>query len=396
MGYSFEARRPLSKSQILAKKSENVLKQIQVSVFRQDFIVKTRIAFVGIFSLSASIVAAEPNLFGRWTTPAGEEMLMKSGGGSQYVGKIDEIEAFSGVLSDNGQVTGKVMGWLHDGEVKNACDETWHEMWQEGQWNLSSDGLTLSGYFEPIKVMSMPFFKMCYPEYLPKETHKYTRKKTCGPDISNSLKGVLDRVEDEFKDKGINNGERTKACELLFSYNPLDFDDQDQVINAWDILDLQLAGTKWLQHTRFTERGLGTPYDKDDIENSEGCGNSVQVGDGSYLAGTVNYSIFGLMAKLCNGHDISFSLQAAQTRVNNWKAALPMSGLNGVTMGTIHLMSHVGSARTDKNVRSFQTPLMFIKDFNLNGCHWPTLKWATYQRPTKIEEKHNFIRVNTS
>jgi hypothetical protein len=74
---------------------------------------------------------------------------------------------------------------------------------------------------------------------------------------------------------------------------------------AWDIIELFLPKTDWLYSGKITRAGCGQPYSglpaSKDIENAakSPCGNSVQVGNRCYLAGTVNYALFGEICRLC-------------------------------------------------------------------------------------------------
>lgn len=124
--------------------------------------------------------------------------------------------------------------------------------------------------------------------------------KICGPDISNQLSEVLLDVRRTFSTW--DQSKKREQCDAVRSLNPLKL---KQTLMAWDIEDLYLPNTIWLYNLSFIRANCGTPCSgqpgSPNIENAatSPCGNSVQVGDGCYLAGTVNYALFGEICRLC-------------------------------------------------------------------------------------------------
>ena len=142
----------------------------------------------------------------------------------------------------------------------------------------------------------------------------------CGPDITRSLQRVLTDLRSSFRSgqiqmrgepleglEPITDRDRRRACQTIRGLG------SGSIIDgaiAWDITDLYLNNTGWLYEEPYLDennnyicgiptRG-GTPG-TESIENSP-CGNSVRVGNGCYLAGTVNYALFGEMIGLCQEH----------------------------------------------------------------------------------------------
>jgi len=144
----------------------------------------------------------------------------------------------------------------------------------------------------------------------------------CGPDISVPLMRVLSDIRAEF---GRWNGvQRMQACRTATDpgYS------LDSVM-AWDIIELYLPHTEWLYSPRMISAGCGQPKHGEpatpEIEDAvlSPCGNSVQVGNGCYLAGTVNYAMFGEICRLCWDESPlgqSFSIGVMSSLIRLWKA----------------------------------------------------------------------------
>lgn len=137
-----------------------------------------------------------------------------------------------------------------------------------------------------------------------KVTPPSSEEKKCGPDITMELANVFKNIQDKFNSSW-SDYQRSSNCacivgQLIPLCNP---------IMAWDIRELFLPNTCWLYgnscqiRNRCGRPSLG-PCASDEIENKDTspCGNSVQVGNRCFLAGTVNYGTFGIMCKLCHDH----------------------------------------------------------------------------------------------
>jgi hypothetical protein len=78
---------------------------------------------------------------------------------------------------------------------------------------------------------------------------------------------------------------------------------------AWDVEDLYLPNTRWLD-SYFRRKGCGSPRDpgcdtdpyRHKCEKSGTCGNSVVVGGKCMLAGSANYGLYGKMWRLCHDY----------------------------------------------------------------------------------------------
>ena len=123
----------------------------------------------------------------------------------------------------------------------------------------------------------------------------------CGPDISTQLSQVLLEVRRTFLGPTWNQSQKREQCDAVRSFVNL-----RQTLMAWDIIHLYLPNTYWLYNSKFKRAGCGQPCSGEpgssDIENAvtSPCGNSVQVGNHCYLAGTVNYALFGEICRLCH------------------------------------------------------------------------------------------------
>jgi hypothetical protein len=112
--------------------------------------------------------------------------------------------------------------------------------------------------------------------------------RSCGPEIGSQLTGVLTRIQNDFADPAISEWTREFACDNLVSLIPT-------AIMAWDILDLFLPRTGWLSAGPCAQ-----PRNPDDPEDPATCGNTVEVDHKCWLAGTVNYAMYGITCKLCS------------------------------------------------------------------------------------------------
>jgi hypothetical protein len=133
----------------------------------------------------------------------------------------------------------------------------------------------------------------------------------CGSDISAPLATVFRKIQATFV--SWSDWQRNMCCFGLIQWIP-------GIVNpimAWDIKELYLPNTDWLYDKPFCLRfgipatchcGLpatGTPGTSS-IENAKTspCGNSVQVSNKCFLAGTANYGAFGIMCRLCYDNSI--------------------------------------------------------------------------------------------
>jgi hypothetical protein len=139
--------------------------------------------------------------------------------------------------------------------------------------------------------------KMLHPERPPEPRY------ICGPDITVSLDKELQDVKRTFD--GWSRDKQDTACSAL--YTP------PRALSAWDTYELWGPTTAWLREPPYEECGVPRPKREwrflgdtmevplvQPIESPKGCGNTVRVGGKCFLAGTVNYALFGKMCKLCS------------------------------------------------------------------------------------------------
>jgi hypothetical protein len=99
---------------------------------------------------------------------------------------------------------------------------------------------------------------------------------------------VLAKIQTDFR--GASDWDKQSACANLWVL--------PMAIMAWDVLDLFLPHTGWINNTV----GCATPQGASGVEDSAGCTNSVWAGGHCHLAGTANYGMFGIVMKLCSDY----------------------------------------------------------------------------------------------
>jgi hypothetical protein len=130
---------------------------------------------------------------------------------------------------------------------------------------------------------------------------KFSGPFICGPDISKQLIEVLQEVRTTFRGNGWNKSQKQELCDAVRS-----FSNPKQTVMGWDICQLYLPYTSWLHNPSFKRGNCGSPArgnpgtGKIESRTLSPCGNSVQVGRHCYLAGSVNYALFGEICRLCN------------------------------------------------------------------------------------------------
>jgi hypothetical protein len=108
----------------------------------------------------------------------------------------------------------------------------------------------------------------------------------CGPDIDAALTKVFGKIQDDFR--VASTWDKREACTNLHV--------PPMAIMAWDVVDLFLPHTSWVNNTM----GCAVPTGPEGIEDPAGCSNSVWAGGHCHLAGTANYGMFGIVQKLCS------------------------------------------------------------------------------------------------
>lgn len=152
-------------------------------------------------------------------------------------------------------------------------------------------------------VVSMPAVSVpLTPE--PPTSPPPTSSNICGPDITSPLQTVFGDIQSQFRDW--NDRQKVRACGALVG--PLasigGIISLSNPLMAWDIQELFLQNTAWLYNPpRGRHCGVpasGTPgTEAIEDQTTSPCGNSVEVNNRCFLAGTVNYGTFGIMCKEC-------------------------------------------------------------------------------------------------
>ncbi|OAN36770.1 eCIS core domain-containing protein [Mycolicibacterium iranicum] len=115
-----------------------------------------------------------------------------------------------------------------------------------------------------------------------------TQPRVCGPNVDSQLTAVLGDIETFFT--GLSFPEQYIAC------NTIGF--PVTAAMAWDIHQLFLKETDWLRYPPFLNT-CGIPWTLGEVEWPGGCSNTVRAGGKCNLAGTVNYSMLGMIIRLC-------------------------------------------------------------------------------------------------
>jgi hypothetical protein len=131
----------------------------------------------------------------------------------------------------------------------------------------------------------------------------------CGPDVTKPLISTLKQIESDFT--GWKREDKRRACVRLL--NPIDLEKLKAGglaggdYNAWDTYALFSLHGAWLRRppvsppcaTPSSNAPAGAGWNHRGHEDPRTCSNTVQVGGGCWLAGTVNYATFGIMVSLC-------------------------------------------------------------------------------------------------
>jgi outer membrane protein OmpA-like peptidoglycan-associated protein len=119
------------------------------------------------------------------------------------------------------------------------------------------------------------------PQPVPPQPDPPKDEKICGPKIDNALKRVLGEVAKAFLSWDVI--DQVHNCDSLTSIV--------MVTNEWDIEQLHFEAIK----PNF--KGCGIP---EKGEDEKACSQTVEVDGKCFLAGTVNYVLWGLICRLCN------------------------------------------------------------------------------------------------
>ena len=131
----------------------------------------------------------------------------------------------------------------------------------------------------------------------------------CGPDVTKQVRDTLSKIEKDYE--GWPRADKKQACVRIL--NPISLDKlRTQGLaggdyNGWDTYGLFSGYADWLRRrpvcppcaTPSSTAPAGALAGDKGHENPKTCSNTVQVGNGCWLAGTVNYATFGMMVRLC-------------------------------------------------------------------------------------------------
>ena len=131
----------------------------------------------------------------------------------------------------------------------------------------------------------------------------------CGPDVTKQVKATLSKIEQDFE--AWPKADKKRACVRIL--NPIDLETAKAGglgagdLNAWDTYGLFSGFGGWLRRppvcppcaTPSSTAPPGADWRHKGHEDPRTCSNTVQVGNGCWLAGTVNYATFGIMVRLC-------------------------------------------------------------------------------------------------
>ncbi len=133
--------------------------------------------------------------------------------------------------------------------------------------------------------------------------------RVCGPNIDSQLTTVLTDVETYFT--GLSFPEKVASCQAITFPVTAGM--------AWDIIQLFKPHTGWLSDKPFLGK-CGIPHGIANIESPTACSNSVRAGSKCNLAGTVNYSLLGMIARLCRFPYSALTRESIPGLVYMWKA----------------------------------------------------------------------------
>ncbi len=122
------------------------------------------------------------------------------------------------------------------------------------------------------------------PITIPKKPHKFV----CGPDVTNAISVVLDKVKQKFA--ALSTSEKVQNCGELG--NPIG--GSGGGFTAWDIVELHQAA-----------RGIWPVAYRPECASKGAkpvCGTTVQVGNECFYMGSPNYVLFGAIMKQCSNH----------------------------------------------------------------------------------------------
>jgi hypothetical protein len=121
-----------------------------------------------------------------------------------------------------------------------------------------------------------------------------TASGVCGPNVGSALAAVLADVGATFT--GWTADQKRQNCSAL-THTGDDATGGPVAEMAWDINQLFLPHTAWLRG--YPAPCATPPAPASNVEDPSTCGNSVELDGQCFLAGTVNYALFGKICRLC-------------------------------------------------------------------------------------------------
>ena len=114
--------------------------------------------------------------------------------------------------------------------------------------------------------------------------------RLCGPDIEEALAAAAERTGQHFA--GLGEEQRKEFCHALVAIGA-------DATTAWDIHDLQFRGIGWIHDDYAPDAAVGGAPEGDEAQPR--CEMSVTLNGRCHMPNTVNYYIYGVMCRLCEG-----------------------------------------------------------------------------------------------
>jgi hypothetical protein len=167
--------------------------------------------------------------------------------------------------------------------------------------DATSGDTTVRGVVVEVEGLDVPFDPPA-PRPKPKPEPEQLSGPICGPDMEASLDATLANVRSTFK--GMSASDKEDSCRQIVSFNVFS---AGGFVNAWDIDEFFVNDSGWLDKPPI-HPPCCVPLDPSDVEAKNSCGRTIAIAGGCFLAGTVNYVLFGQISTLCND-EFGFSLR---------------------------------------------------------------------------------------
>jgi hypothetical protein len=143
--------------------------------------------------------------------------------------------------------------------------------------------------------------------------------KTCGPDVTDQVAKMWQTIQNHWAHWPSDYKEQAADRALAPYGHRIPGSWYDNM--GWDTLPLYFGDSAWLADPGVAALGCCVP--NTGPEDDGGCANTVQVHGECWLAGSVNYGTFGIMARLCEDVTVVSAHLQATTMIRAWKALDP-------------------------------------------------------------------------